>query len=74
MKSSKDPFELPLPDADQYIRDQIEHHRDEMARWRKIRGQRLAAERTTGKKVEEIAAEIGVTRDMVQRLLRAGRS
>lgn len=73
MENSEDLPDLPLAEADQYIRDQIEHHRGEMARWRKVRGRRIAAERETGRGVNDIADELGVTRDMVQRLLRAGR-
>lgn len=65
---------MSLPDADRHAREQIEHHREQMAAWRLARAQRIAAEYDAGKPVEEIAAELGVTPPTVYEVMRAGRS
>lgn len=64
---------LPLAEADSRARERIEHHRDEMGQWRRARAARLAAERDGGKSVAEIAAEIGVTVQVVYDLIREAR-
>jgi len=74
MEPTKKLADLPLAEADQYTRDQIEHHRQEMARWRRLRAQRVAAERASGADIADIMEILGVTRDVVQRLLRAAKS
>jgi hypothetical protein len=64
---------LSLADADRRAREQIEFHRDEMGQWRRARAVRLAFERDAGRSVVEIAAEIGVTVQVVYDLLREAR-
>lgn len=64
---------MSLADADRHARQQIEHHRAEMGRWRLLRAQRLRAERDAGKRAEEIAAEIDVSVPTVYEVMRAAR-
>lgn len=64
---------MPLADADRLARRQIEHHRDEMAQWRRARARRVAAERATGRSVADIAGELGVHVQVVYELLREAR-
>jgi hypothetical protein len=68
-----DPRRLPLPKADRLAREQIEHHRGEMGRWRQMRAERLAAERAAGMSVAEIARAIGVHEQVVYELLRSAK-
>jgi hypothetical protein len=68
-----DPRRLPLPKADQLAREQIEHHRAEMSRWRQLRAERLATERSAGMSVAEIAQAIGVHEQVVYELLRTAK-
>lgn len=63
--------DMPLDEADLLARQEIERHRAEMALWRKARAERVAAERAKGRSIAEIMGELGVSRDIVQRLLRA---
>lgn len=65
--------DMPLAEADRVAQEQIEHHRDEMANWRKARAARVAAARAKGDSIAEIMKELGVSRDIVQRLLRAAK-
>lgn len=65
---------LSLADADRRAREQIEHHRDEMGQWRRARAVRLAAERDAGVSAADIAAEIGVTVQVVYELLREAKT
>jgi len=65
---------MPLRDADQAIRDQIEEHRSQMAHLRAARAARVAAERASGKSIAELMDELGVTREVVQRLLRTAKA
>lgn len=64
---------MSLADADRHARQQIEHHRAEMGRWRMLRAQRLLAEREAGKHVDDIAAEIEVSVPTVYEVMRAAR-
>lgn len=65
--------DMDLAEADRHAREQIEHHRAEMGRWRLLRAQRLLAERESGKRVEDIAAEIEVSVPTVYEVMRAAR-
>jgi hypothetical protein len=65
--------DMDLAQADQHARQQIEHHRAEMGRWRLLRAQRLLAEREAGKHVEDIAAEISVSVPTVYEVMRAAK-
>ncbi|HEY1395002.1 hypothetical protein [Roseateles sp.] len=64
---------MDLAEADRHAREQIEHHRAEMGRWRLIRAQRLLAEREAGKRAEDIAAEIDVSVPTVYEVMRAAK-
>lgn len=63
---------MSLADADQHARQQIEHHRAEMSRWRLLRAQRLVEARKT-MHVDEIAEEIGVSVPTVYEVMRAAK-
>jgi uncharacterized protein YbcI len=65
--------EMPLHEADKAAQEQIEHHRTEMARWRKARASRIATERAQGRSIADLMSDLGVSRDIVQRLLRAAK-
>ena len=62
---------MALSDADAYARRQIERLRDEMSDWRRKRAERIAAEKSTGKSVEDIAAELGLSVATIYEVLRA---
>jgi DNA-binding CsgD family transcriptional regulator len=64
---------MPLPEADRVARQQIEHHRAQMGRWRLRRAERVAAERAGGRSVAEVAEELGVHEQVVYDLLRTAR-
>lgn len=64
---------MSLAEADRHAREQIEHHRAEMGRWRLLRAQRLLAENKAGKHVEDIAAEIEVSVPTVYEVMRAAK-
>ncbi|BAL87208.1 hypothetical protein AMIS_19880 [Actinoplanes missouriensis 431] len=61
---------LPIAEADQLARQQVEHHRQQMSTWRQARARRIAQERATGRTVADIAADIGVHQQVVYELLR----
>lgn len=61
---------LPLADADQCIRDQMAHHREQLAGLRRQRAERLRRERDSGRPVADIAAEIGTSVQVVYELIR----
>lgn len=61
--------QLPIADADRIAREKIEHHRAEMGRWRQARADRVATERK-GRRVADIAADMGVHQQVVYDLLR----
>lgn len=65
---------MPLPDADRHALEQIEHHREQMADWKRARAQRIIADYEAGKSVEEIAAELGLAAPTIYELMRAGRT
>jgi transposase-like protein len=67
-------MKLPLVEADAKAHEQIEHHRAEMARWRMLRAQRVAAELDAGRTVAQVAAELGVHVDVVYKLRRQARA
>lgn len=61
---------LPIAEADRLAREKIDHHRNEMGRWRQARAARVVQEREAGRRVPEIAADLGVTTQVVYTLLR----
>lgn len=65
--------DLPLADADRIARERIEAARTAMSHWRKVRATRLITERASGKRVEEIAAEIGLSGATVYEVMSAGK-
>jgi predicted transcriptional regulator len=66
-------IQLPIAEADRLAREQVEHHRAEMSRWRQSRAKRVAQERDAGRSVADIATEMGVTQQVVYDLLREAR-
>lgn len=68
---SEDLSALPLPEADRVVRERIEHHREQMGYWRRVRAERIAAERAGGLSVAQIADALGVHQQVVYELLRA---
>jgi hypothetical protein len=65
--------DLPIAEADRLARQQVEHHREEMGRWRRARAVRVAQERET-RSVTDIAADMGVHPQVVYDLLREVRN
>lgn len=69
---SDDLSDLPLRDADRRAREQIEFHRAEMGRWKRLRALRIALARET-LSVEQIAVELGISAPTVYEVLRAAK-
>ena len=70
---TEDLSELPIREADRVARQQIERCRDEMGQWRRARAVRVAQERDAGRDIADIAADMGVTEQVVYGLIREAR-
>lgn len=66
--------QLPIAEADRLIREQIDHHREQMQRLGILRGQRLQQELDAGRKPAEIAVDIDTSAQVVYDLTRKYRN
>jgi hypothetical protein len=65
---------LPLAAADALASQQIEHHREQMAAWRRARAARwLAEHQATGRSARALASHVGVHFTVASELLRLAR-
>lgn len=70
---TEDLSKLPISEADRVARQGIERCRDEMGQWRRARAVRVAQERDAGRDIDGIAADMGVTAQVVYGLIREAR-
>lgn len=73
MNDPPDINELPVADADRIIREHMDYHRDQLKLWRQQRGMRFLRELNTGRNATEVAAELGISAQVVYNLSREAR-
>jgi hypothetical protein len=59
---------MPLDEADQYIRDRMGEHQQQLSRWRLARGARVLHELAAGRKPAEVAVAIDASTTVVHAL------